>query len=274
MKHFYLNDHLSQSWPQNDPFGHAMKLEGELFRDMPSRRTLRFINNEKPYFAKIHTGVGWGEIVKNYLTGRQPIVDASTEWKAIQHLTALSIDTMTIAGYGVRGTNPARRQSFLITESLENTESLEDFCKDWQKAPPDFRLKSALIKKVALVSRSLHQSGLNHRDYYICHFLLDLKPGRENLDYANLRLHLIDLHRSQIRSKVPARWIIKDLGSLYFSALDIGLTGRDILRFIRLYSGQTLKQSLIDNRAFWKKVESRAVTLYQKMHNRPPHLPL
>ncbi len=274
MNLFHLDNKLSKEWPRQDPFAYAMNLKGEIYRDMPSRRTLRFINNEKPYFAKIHTGVGWREIFKNGLTGRKPILDASTEWKAIMHLNKLGIDTMTISGYGVRGINPARRESFLITESLENTESLEDFCRNWSNSPPDFKLKLALINKVALISRTMHEGGLNHRDFYICHFLLDLKPGIEHLNRENIRLHLIDLHRSQIRQKVPERWLIKDLGSLYFSALDAGLTRHDVLRFIKVYSNRSLKEDFLQNRKFWQKVSVRAISLYRKMHGIAPHLPL
>lgn len=274
MTQFYLNDDLTKNWSKEDLFEHAMKLDGEIYRDMPSRRTLRFIEQGKPYFAKIHSGVGWLEILKNLLAGRKPILDASTERKAIKHLNKLGIDTMTIAGYGVRGINPARRESFLITESLENTESLEDFCSNWKESPPEFQLKLALTNKVAMISRTIHEGGLNHRDYYICHFLMDITPGSAQLNSNNIRLHLIDLHRSQVRQKVPERWLIKDLGSLYFSALDTGLTRHDLLRFIRVYSDRTLKENFTKNRKFWQKVSVRAVSLYRKMHGRPPDLPL
>jgi heptose I phosphotransferase len=36
---------------------------------------------------------------------------------------------MPLAGYGKRGINPAKIQSFVITEELTNTASLEDFCR-------------------------------------------------------------------------------------------------------------------------------------------------
>ena len=40
------------------------------------------------------------------------------------------------------------------------------------------------------------------------------------------------------------RWRNKDLAALYFSALDIGLTRRDKLRFLRSYFQQPLRQTL------------------------------
>ena len=40
---------------------------------------------------------------------------------------------------------------------------------------------------------------------------------------------------AQVRSATPRRWRDKDLAALYFSALDIGLTRRDKLRFLKSY---------------------------------------
>ena len=71
-------------------------------------------------------------------------------------------------------------------------------------------------------------------------------------------LTLIDLHRALVKRKLERRWIIKDVGSLYFSAMDIGLTSRDLFRFVRLYSGMSLKKALTRERDFWEQVLERA----------------
>ncbi len=42
-------------------------MQGEVFRQMASRKTIRVTLDGAPYFAKIHYGVGWWEIVKNLL---------------------------------------------------------------------------------------------------------------------------------------------------------------------------------------------------------------
>ncbi|MDF1829967.1 lipopolysaccharide kinase InaA family protein, partial [Cycloclasticus pugetii] len=82
-----------------------------------------------------------------------------------------------------------------------------------------------------------------------------------------INLYLIDLHRVQIRKAIPLRWQVKDLAALYFSSMDIGLTKRDLYRFIRRYSNETLKNELTLNRSFWQKVEKRALGLYAKHAN-------
>jgi heptose I phosphotransferase len=99
---------------------------------------------------------------------------------------------------------------------------------------------------------------VNHRDFYICHFLLhvDSPPAP-----AALRLSLIDLHRAQVRARTPRRWRDKDLAALYFSALAIGLTRRDKLRFVRGYFGRPLRETLLREAALFARLEAEAVRL-------------
>ena len=66
----------------------------------------------------------------------------------------------------------------------------------------------------------------------ICHLL----AGKDEL-----KISVIDLHRAQIRAKVPRRWRDKDLIGLYFSSMNIGLTQRDIWRFMKVYFGMPLR---------------------------------
>jgi len=271
-----LDSEFAAQLPQGvDAFDYIMQLDGEMFRDMDSRRTLRFSLNDKRYFLKAHYGVGWKEIIKNLLQFRLPVLGARNEWRAIKRLQQLDVDTMTLVGYGERGSNPARRQSFVITEALEETVSLEDFCADWEKHPPttkaELRLKRALINKLAEVSRRMHESGLNHRDYYLCHFLLDRSAGAMKDPVSLPRLSLIDLHRVQIRKRTPLRWIVKDIGGLWFSSMRIGLTRRDLYRFMTVYKNKSLRDTLQDDGKFWSRCRLRAYSLYHSFyHELPP----
>jgi len=223
----YLRSDLARCFRGEDLFDRMMAMEGEVVRELAGRRTLRFIMDGKGFFIKIHRGIGWKEIFKNLLQLRLPVLGARNEWLAIKRLEELGIDTMTLVGYGSRGRNPARIDSFVITEELEHTVSLEDFCRNWTTEPPGPKLKHALIEKLAAVSRQLHQNGVNHRDYYICHFLLDLSGLGNSFHPDWHKVYLIDLHRVQLRKRTPKRWIVKDLAGLFFSAMDIGLTSRD-----------------------------------------------
>ncbi len=270
----YLNPEFERAWAGQDPFEAVEALEGKVYRALEARKTLRFELNGRGYFAKIHRGVGWREIVKNLLLFRLPVLGATNEWLALRRLTQLGVETMTPVAFGVRGANPANQHSFIVTEELDQTESLEDYCRDWNVKRPPFALKKALIDRVAWMSRQMHEHGINHRDYYICHFLLDVSGGWDKVDPQDFRLSMIDLHRAQMREATPRRWLVKDIGGLYFSAMDIGLTSRDLYRFMKVYRDCGLRETLARDRDFWLAVEKRGIELYRKQFDREPTLPV
>lgn len=234
-------------------FADIMQIKGEVYRDVNGRKTLRFEIDNKGFFIKQHSGVGWREIFKNILQLKLPVLGAKNEYLAINKLKSLQIDTLQVVGFAQRGVNPASLKSYLITEELANTISLEDYCKNWTNNKPAFLHKLYLIKQVAKIVKKLHDKGINHRDLYICHFLL-----ASNKITADNRLFLIDLHRTQIRKCVPTRWLLKDLAALYFSALHIGLTQHDFLRFIKIYRNRPLTEIWTKESMFWHQVAQKA----------------
>lgn len=257
----YLREELQQAWAGQPIFDVVAALDGEIFRNKEGRRTLRFELAGRSYFLKYHAGIGWREIFKNLIALRLPIISARNEWQAIHFLENHHLDTMTLAAYGERGLNPAKRQSFVVTDDLTGTMSLEWVGEQWQQQPPDFASKQALIRKLAEISRTMHQNGMNHRDYYLCHFLLDESFARHNTFTPDMPLYLIDLHRANLRKRTPKRWVIKDMGSLFFSASRVPLTRRDKLRFMKIYSGMPLRKLLSTQQDFWQQVQQRADAL-------------
>lgn len=262
---------------QDNVFDTILSLNGRIVREREGRRTVFFTLVGRHYVIKAHWGVGWKEIIKNLLQLRWPVVSAKNEWQALARLAHVGVATAVPVGYGMRGYNPARLQSFVITEALHDTVTLEVFCRSWQQYPPrrgsSLRLKRLLIWRVAEIARQLHNHGINHRDFYLCHFRLQLPVEPKNSMLQTYpRLYLMDLHRAQIRRHTPRRWVVKDIGSLYFSAMDIGLTQRDLLRFMGCYRGQPLKTVLQDKRFFWQAVQRRAGRLYRKIHGKEPPL--
>lgn len=260
----WLRHDFKKAWADSDPFARAKSLTGKIYREMSDRRTLQFKQDGDSYFLKLHHGVGWFEIIKNLALLRLPVLSARNEYEAIRRCERLGVQTMTPAAFGVTGRNPARRQSFIVTEDLVNTISLEDLCRDWPHNPPPYWLKTALINQVADISRRLHDNGINHRDYYICHFLLKIPNGVAALTPRDLRLYLIDLHRAQIRPDIPRRWILKDIAALYFSVLDLGLSDRDLLRFVRRYTGLPLKQAMVEHQWLWQPMIRKAAKLQRR----------
>ena len=251
----YIGQELSDWFSPVQLFQQVDQLEGEVFRQVARRRTIKVSLGAENYFAKIHHGVGWGEIFKSLLQGRMPVLGARNEWLAIKALRAAGVPTMEGVLYCESGGNPALKKSAILTRSLENRITLEDY----ETENP--MIKRHIIELVATMAKSMHGAGVNHRDYYLCHFLLDQRSEEP-------QLNLIDLHRAQLRAKVPRRWLVKDLGGLLFSALGKGMTKRDLLRFVRVYSGDLT--TLRINRALWRGVIGRARKLYLQDHHSIP----
>ncbi|MBN2233138.1 MAG: lipopolysaccharide core heptose(I) kinase RfaP [Deltaproteobacteria bacterium] len=259
-----LPESWRRAWIDHDPFDYLLALDGEVYRDMDGRRTFRFELHGTGYFAKTYRGLGWWRIVRCLVTFRRPpVLSARGERLAIGRLQAAGVPTMTLAAWGERGRDPARRQSFIVTEELTPTVSLEDFCRPWQETPPDPALKRALTVRLADMVRRLHGNGLHHQDLYLCHFLLDT-AGNPAETAADPTVYLIDLHRVTQYRRLPARARLKDLAALYFSTLEIGLDRRDYLRFIRHYTGMNLRAALTRHRGLWRQVEKRAQRLRER----------
>lgn len=247
----YLDPQLRPYFSAEKPlFGQLMDLKGECYRRLEGRATYRVRIGDKYYFIKQHRGVGWREIIKNCLQGRWPVLGAKNEWQALLRLKSLGILTPNVVGFGQRGINPAKLESFVLMEEVAPAVSLE------HPIPLTWHEKQTIIKDVATLARRMHEAGINHRDFYICHFL---RKDKE--------LFLIDLHRAQIRKKTPKRWLIKDLAGLYFSSQVWDLTKRDYLRFLKLYRQKPLIDIFKHEITLWKKVKARGEQLYRKHQN-------
>lgn len=263
----FLNPQWQNYWRDKDPFAEARALQGKVYRSKEGRRTLRFEQEGRGYFLKLHEGIGWKEILKNLAQFRLPVLGAANEFSACNRLRELGVDTMVPVAFAERGCNPAAQVSFLITEELANTVSLEDYCKPWAQQPPTVREKRTVIRKLAQISKLLHEHGINHRDYYLCHFLRadDKRPFKQHD-----ALYLIDLHRAQIRKSTPRRWLVKDLAGLFYSAFDLPLTRRDIQCFVSIYRREWLR----GDAGILREIADKANALYCKDFSRQPPEPI
>ena len=252
-ENIFLAVPFSQLWDGREPFAEVAHIRGEEFRKREGRRTVRFVAPDgKGYFLKHHTGIGWKEIIKNIFQLKLPVTGAGNEFRAICELTKNGVPTMTAVAFGKRGINPAKIESFIITEELVNMPSCEEYAA--MDAPVSLHEKNIIIRRLAESAGKMHAMGINHRDCYICHYLIDRTSG-------DLQLRVIDLHRSQQRAKVPSRYQVKDLAGLYFSSMDCKwLSARDRKLFILIYSRIMGKY---DPR-LWRQVEKTALKLYRK----------
>ena len=254
MAEIFLDEPFASLWQEKDTFEEIARLSGEEFRRVKTRRTFRIEIGGKGFFIKHHTGVGWGEILKNLLAFKKPVVSARGEYEAIRALEKCGVPTMACAGFGERFFDPAGKESFIITRELAGMSNLEDL---FASGKVTSELRSDIARRLGESVGKMHAAGLNHRDCYICHFLRSPETGA---------LHVIDLHRAQIRKKVPFRYAVKDVAGILFSAMDLSLTLRDIALFYREYKAAGNK----DSASFRRAVLKAAVKLYIKEFGKEP----
>ena len=242
-------------------FERLFVVRGEVHRQTAKRRTLRLVGKDgRAYFAKLHDGVGWREILKNLLVGKAPVLGARNEYAACRALLANGVTAPTVAAFGERGGNPATRRSFVICDALEDHVSLEDLSRRWALEPPSRALTRRLIVAAADLARTMHNAGLQHRDFYLAHLLADARKLRA----GEIALAVIDLHRARLRSPLPLRWRRRDLAALLYSvnASGLTLTPRERHRFIVAYAKSgpaTLRRG-----RFWHRVAARAERLRER----------
>jgi heptose I phosphotransferase len=287
-------------------FDRVFALTGQLFRYVEGRQTLRVEIGGENYFLKRHHGYGWKLIVKSVLAGRWPVLSARNEFEAIRRLDEAGIPSVEVVGCGERGRNPATRQSFLLMRELSDCRDLEKICREWPQQSPSAAFRRAVIEAIGTTSKQMHDAGINHRDYYLCHLWLELanvrasdlelirrpliKPKINGVTQAEhepiavgivgasvqtpLKLRVMDLHRAMQHRRVPLFWLIKDLAGLLFSAWEFGLTKSDCVRFLRAYRGGSVRNVLTSERWLWRCVIWRAMQLFQKTHRRDPDVRL
>jgi heptose I phosphotransferase len=120
------------------------------------------------------------------------------------------------------------KESFLLTDDLGDTTRLNDFLKANGAIPCRGKVletKKRIFENLADITRRMHSAGINHKDYYLYHILMDKTE----------RLYVIDLHRVNVRDKVGKRWMVKDLAALLFSSLEVPVTDGQRLAFYKRY---------------------------------------
>jgi heptose I phosphotransferase len=262
----YLHPEFSSTAPPSrQTFSGLLTPQGEVIRQAKGRTTFCFPQSGKRYFLKIHTGVGWGEIFKNLAQLRLPVVSAAPEWRAIERLRQLGIDTARPIGYGIEGVNPARLRSFILTEDVGDTITVEEILERWKKhgqiSRSDLILKRFILRRIGEIARRMHLNGINHRDFYLCHLRIPLSHLSQAVLAQSLPIYVMDLHRAQIRTRTPLRWIVKDLAGLLFSSFELGLTQRDRVRVATAYSSLPVRAAFQHSLPFWEQISRKAAQI-------------
>jgi heptose I phosphotransferase len=194
---------------------------------------LRDGRGESTFFLKRHTAPPLKEYVK-LLTRFSWPKSAFNEWRAIIRFHEMKLPTMVpVAAGKKKGRFGIVNQSFVLTEEIKDAKRLDHYLEKWNEtplSPQQIQKKRELIKRLAVITRKMHASGFNHRDYYLCHVFL-----REREQEEDFELFILDLHRVDIRHNVGQRWVVKDLAALNYSSLELPIHTTDRIRFMKAY---------------------------------------
>ncbi len=164
-------------------------------------------------------------------------------------LNAAGIKTAKVIAYGEQWAGLFEKRSFVITEKIPNAHSLEQKLPEYSYGSCPFEKvdrKRRFIERLADFARQFHETGLRHRDFYLCHiFMTD-----------NEEFYLIDLQRTFKPILFDKRFRIKDIAQLYYSAPGNVISRADRLRFYRHYTGR--KKLTRSDRFFIGRLKARA----------------
>lgn len=244
----HLTDNQDAIYFRHLDFNQLLAADGEIFRHKKNRLTKRLVGKTQNFIIKLHDRMGMSEFIHTLLKGKRPVTDAYPEKQAIDTLSAMAIRVPKCLGYHREGWGMNKR-SYILLEDFGDRVTLEDWVNASLQNNKAYSQNERLtmIKKVAEITKKLHDNNWVHRDLYLCHFFI--------LDEGELAL--IDLHRCQkVSIKTKEKMLIKDLGALFFSTEET-LTKIEQLQFIKHYTNKPLHQVLTENKDFWDKVLMR-----------------
>ena len=228
-----------------DTFADFMAFSGgDVVKRLPNKTIMRMelasATGPRRYFLKRHTGpVRWGERLRALCSGFSPAWGRK-EWEVIRVFQQSGIPTMTPVAAGERRFGRGY-ESFVMTEELTGFRSLESLVPSRYAPPLDSAAiaeKRAMVRRVAELTRRMHEAGFNHRDWYLCHIFVRLDAD------GAWDLRVLDLQRVDRRRWLRRRWIIKDLAALNYSAPPGVMTTGDRARFVKAYlnDGRALRE--------------------------------
>ena len=212
-------------------------------------------NPKTTLFLKRYQNIPKSIQIKNWLSRHKKISLMGCDLAPAETLQEYGINTPKTIAYGRQWAGFFEKRSFIITEKIPDSLSLEE------KLPDCFfsRRKDFIVNLAAFV-RKFHRTGCRHRDLYLCHIFSNSQG----------QFTLIDLNRVFKPFAFSEKYRIKDLAQLYYSAPGNIITKTDRLRFVLAY---LQKQKLSGQDKFLiKKIKSKAAGMakHDKKHNRIP----
>ena len=168
--------------------------------------------------------------LRNWLCHRTRRSFARVEHETAEQLTAAGIRTPRTVAWGEQRGGLFEHRSFLMTEEVPDSQSLERRPPAYFTGPPtpaNVQARRDFLSRLASFIRRFHETGYRHRDLYLSHIFCS-----EGGEFC-----LIDLARAS-RPILQKRFQIKDLAALHYSAPAPYVSRTDRLRFYLAYTGR------------------------------------
>ena len=201
--------------------------DGEVVKHaVPERKTEKFFLKEDDTSLHVYLKRHYPQSFPKVLFQAMKLSRSETAFDEFHYIVdfhTADLPTMIPIAAGVRRVGLFGKESFLVTKAIEGCVRLDHFFSPGSRVSR--RQRRAVLKKVALMVKKMHDAGFNHRDLYLCHILFD-----------NVKeLFFVDLHRVEKRKQVPDRWKVKDIAALHYSAPKETISRSDRLFFLKTY---------------------------------------
>ena len=210
------------------------------------RTRIMFTLDSRTFFLKRYQNTPKTTQLKNWLNHGKKNSTSHFDQGPADTFNAANISTPKTVAIGDQWQGGFEERSFIITEKLYNSQSLEKKLPDCFAPPNNHKKRSDFINELADFSKRFHETGLRHRDFYLAHIFLS--------DTA--KLFMIDLQRVFKPKFFAERFRIKDIAQLHYSAPGDKISCADRLRFYKLYTGRKTLTSA--DRRFIHKVKAKA----------------
>ncbi|MHC4751008.1 MAG: lipopolysaccharide kinase InaA family protein, partial [Planctomycetota bacterium] len=187
--------------------------------------------------------------LKNWLPARSRKSCSFLEFTSADELAAAGINTPNTIAYGEQWGALFEKRSFIITEKIPDSESLERKLPDCFGGPAtaeNLKMRRNFITRLAGFIKKFHETNYRHRDLYFSHIFYS----------DDGKFYLIDLARAFRPIVLHRRFQIKDIAQIYYSAPAQHFSNTDRLRF---YIGYTRQSRLTSkDKIFIRKVINKA----------------
>jgi len=175
-------------------------------------------------FLKRYDGPSAWKQLSNWLRHHSRRCTMFYDLTAAIELAENRINTPRTVCYGWQWGCFFEKRSFIVTEKIVNSESLERKLPECFARPSNaenLRQRRKFIAELAAFARVFHETGYCHSDFYFAHIFYS----------DNGTFHVIDLQRAFKPLLLRYRFRIKDIAQLYYSAAGSVFSRTDRLRF-------------------------------------------